>query len=65
MRLVIDCFKLIKGTGKSIGIYNVALGIVKHLGEMNSNAGFGKAEILIISIPLIKKIFEVSQEIMS
>ena len=36
MRLVIDCFKLIKGTGKSIGIYNVALGIVRHMGEMNT-----------------------------
>lgn len=35
MRLVIDCFKLIKGTGKSIGIYNVAQSIVNHLGKLN------------------------------
>lgn len=34
MRLVIDCFKLIKGAGKSIGIYNVACGIVRHLGAL-------------------------------
>ena len=39
MRLVIDCFKLIKGTGKSIGIYNVAQGLVKHLGEINMASG--------------------------
>lgn len=33
MRLVIDCFKLIKGTGKSIGIYNVAKNIVQNLAK--------------------------------
>jgi glycosyltransferase involved in cell wall biosynthesis len=31
MRLVIDCFKLVKGAGKSIGIYNLALNLVKEL----------------------------------
>lgn len=31
MRIVIDCFKLVKGAGKSIGIYNVALNLVKGL----------------------------------
>lgn len=31
MRLVIDCFKLVKGTGKSIGIYNVAKNIVENI----------------------------------
>lgn len=29
MRLVIDCFKLVKGAGKSIGIYNLALNLVR------------------------------------
>ncbi|MDE7013832.1 MAG: hypothetical protein K2P19_04045, partial [Kineothrix sp.] len=33
MNLVIDCFKLVKGAGKSIGIYNLALSITRHLGE--------------------------------
>lgn len=33
MNLVIDCFKLVKGAGKSIGIYNLAKSIVGHLGE--------------------------------
>lgn len=31
MRLVIDCFKLVKGAGKSIGIYNLALNLVRAL----------------------------------
>ena len=48
MRLVIDCFKLIKGTGKSIGIYNVAQGIVKHLGEMNNAVESQKEEIVVL-----------------
>ncbi len=33
MNLVIDCFKLVKGAGKSIGIYNLAKSITCHLGE--------------------------------
>ena len=31
MKLVIDCFKQVKGTGKSIGIYNVALSLIQNL----------------------------------
>lgn len=39
MKIVIDCFKLVKGIGKSIGIYNVALNLSKRLIEykMNNN----------------------------
>ncbi len=48
MRLIIDCFKLIKGVGKSIGIYNVAKGIVKHLGEKNNNSGVQNVEIVVL-----------------
>ena len=33
MNLVIDCFKQVKGAGKSIGIYNLAKSITCHLGE--------------------------------
>lgn len=33
MRVVIDCFKQIKGEGKSIGIYNVALSLVQNLAK--------------------------------
>lgn len=31
MKLIIDCFKLIKGVGKSNGIYNLTLNLVKNL----------------------------------
>lgn len=31
MILMIDCFKLVKGAGKSIGIYNLALNLVRNL----------------------------------
>lgn len=31
MRLAVDCFKLVKGAGKSIGIYNLALNLVREL----------------------------------
>lgn len=33
MRLVIDCFKLVKGSGKSIGIYNVARDLVNQMAK--------------------------------
>lgn len=58
---------LLKTIGVSLTV-QTASDICKDAGE-NAIASkvelFGKAEILIISIPLIKKIFEVSQEIMS
>ncbi len=60
MRLVIDCFKLIKGTGKSIGIYNVAMGIVRHLGTMNATTKPGNTEILILGNKENRKDFEVT-----
>ena len=31
MILIIDCFKLVKGAGKSIGIYNLAMNLVRNL----------------------------------
>ena len=33
MILVVDCFKLVRGAGKSIGIYNLALNLVRNLVE--------------------------------
>ena len=33
MKIVVDCFKLVKGTGKSIGIYNVARSLVQELSK--------------------------------
>lgn len=37
MRVVIDCFKLVKGNGKSIGIYNLALNLVRNLAATKSD----------------------------
>ena len=37
MILLIDCFKLVKGTGKSIGIYNLAKNLVDNLSGLDSS----------------------------
>lgn len=37
MKLVIDCFKLVKGAGKSIGIYNLAVNLVRELASFRDN----------------------------
>lgn len=42
MNLVIDCFKLVKGSGKSIGIYNLTKSITCHLGERIVEAENGR-----------------------
>ncbi len=39
MRLVIDAFKLVKGAGKSIGIYNLACSLVEYLSAENVRRG--------------------------
>lgn len=45
MKLIIDCFKLVKGAGKSIGIYNLALNLTRELGKSNTN---GEHEIIVL-----------------
>ena len=45
MILVVDCFKLVKGKGKSIGIYNLAKSILQHMTE---NAAAGPGDRLIV-----------------
>ena len=59
MRLVIDCFKLIKGKGKSIGIYNVALGIVRNLGRINKSNNNSPVEIMVLGNKFNKVDFDV------
>lgn len=39
MVLVIDCFKLVKGAGKSIGIYNLTRSLIEALGRENLRRG--------------------------
>lgn len=59
MRLVIDCFKLVKGTGKSIGIYNVAQGIVRDLGAMANNNISNDVKIFVLGNSKNKEDFTV------
>lgn len=47
MRLVIDCFKLVKGKGKSIGIYNLARQLTAHLAQTNTH-GEHAEEIIVL-----------------
>ena len=54
MRLIIDCFKQVKGVGKSIGIYNVALNLTQNLVEeqkRTDNAEIASAEIIVLGNP--------------
>ena len=53
MRLVIDCFKLVKGAGKSIGIYNLALNLVRDLAAHHQ-----KNTLIVLGNPLNKKDFD-------
>lgn len=51
MKLVIDCFKQIKGVGKSIGIYNVAKNIINGLVEekkVTSDDKIKNTEIIVL-----------------
>ena len=58
MRLVIDCFKLVKGKGKSIGIYNLAQNLAQHLTETNRN-GERCEEIIVLGNEYNRKDFDI------
>ncbi len=58
MHIVIDCFKLIKGVGKSIGIYNVALAIAGGLAEVISAEGSGD-KLTVMGNSFNRKDFEI------
>ena len=58
MRLVIDCFKLVKGQGKSIGIYNLAKNLTRNLAQTNQN-GEHCEEIVVLGNKYNRKDFEV------
>lgn len=55
MRLVIDCFKLVKGAGKSIGIYNLALNLVRELASHPDGN-----ELIVLGNAYNKKDFDIS-----
>ena len=61
MRVVIDCFKLVKGVGKSIGIYNVALNLTKNLvrGQKEFDNGIIKnCELIVLGNSINKQDFD-------
>ena len=58
MRLVIDCFKLVKGKGKSIGIYNLAQSLVQHLTATNKS-GEHCEEIIVLGNEYNRKDFDI------
>ncbi len=58
MRLVIDCFKLVKGKGKSIGIYNLAQSLVQHLTAANKS-GEHCEEIIVLGNEYNRKDFDI------
>ncbi len=58
MKLIIDCFKLVKGAGKSIGIYNLAKTLVTYMGAENKKRGM-EHEICVLGNSLNRSEFEV------
>lgn len=63
LRLAIDCFKLVKGAGKSIGIYNVALSLTQNLvlGKKKSSDSKKKnCEIIVIGNKYNKEDFDIN-----
>lgn len=58
MKLVIDCFKLVKGQGKSIGIYNLAKNLTCHLAQTNRNKEHCE-EIIVLGNEYNRKDFEI------
>lgn len=59
MRLVIDCFKLVKGAGKSIGIYNLALNLVRNLAMQEQKKANCQNTIIVLGNALNQKDFDV------
>lgn len=56
MNLVVDCFKLVKGSGKSIGIYNLAVNLVRNLVRYKPSE---PVDILVIGNPKNREDFNI------
>lgn len=46
--IVIDCFKQVRGAGKSIGIYNLALNLVRNLAAQKINGTLSEQKIIVL-----------------
>lgn len=60
MKLVIDCFKQVKGVGKSIGIYNLARHLVWELASDHLSRSNAQNEIIVLGNAYNKKDFDVA-----
>ncbi len=60
MKLVIDCFKQVKGAGKSIGIYNLARHLVWELAGKQNAKQSGQNEIIVLGNSYNRKDFDVA-----
>lgn len=60
MKLVIDCFKQVKGAGKSIGIYNLARHLVWELAANHDSRENARNEIVVLGNAYNKKDFDVA-----
>lgn len=60
MTLVIDCFKLVKGAGKSIGIYNLALNLVRNLASEKEKGTLNDRRIIVLGNEYNRKDFALS-----
>lgn len=58
MKLVIDCFKLVKGAGKSIGIYNLARHLVRELAGNHNSRKNAQNEIIVLGNAYNRKDFD-------
>lgn len=62
MKIVIDCFKQVKGVGKSIGIYNVAISLVSNLSiekGKTDNQQIKESEIIVLGNKYNKEDFNI------
>lgn len=60
MRIVFDCFKQVKGSGKSIGIYNQVLNTLRNMvreQQTTSDERIRNAKLIVIGNPLNRKDF--------
>ena len=63
MKIIIDCFKQIKGLGKSIGIYNVALSLVSNLAiekTKTNNQEIRDSELIVFGNRYNREDFDIS-----
>lgn len=62
MILCVDCFKLVKGTGKSIGIYNLTLNLVRNLmatKSENDNQAVKACKVIVFGNPYNREDFDI------